>query len=300
MCPFSRTGSTGPSHLRRGLTALAACGALLAAGAATATPEPAGNGVPVRAYTYGPHARQTVTVYGDGGPALVILHGGSWAKDTDWSSWARWFANRGLRVYDTDYRLNSDAPWPAQRDDTLAALRWVARHGGPEGQRPVLLGSSAGGHLATTAGTYGAGLVRLRGVVALSPVASPYKAWLDGGRRTAGKDQRDLRNQARQLAGCDPDRARVGCWERWGDMAARNHASGADDAPMYLVHSARDWVPAAHSHELARAQRAAGAPQKRGVRVRVVPGAAHGAKVLDAPEVRRDVLRAVRGFESES
>ncbi|RFU87931.1 alpha/beta hydrolase [Streptomyces triticagri] len=294
-----RTGFSGPSRLRRGLTALAACGALLCAGAATAAPEPADEDaeVPVRSYSYGAHARQSVTVYGDEGPALVILHGGYWARDTDWSGWARWFAEQGLRVYDVDYRLNSDARWPAQRDDVLAALRWIADNGGPEEQRPVLLGSSAGGHLATTAGTYGAGLVRLRGVVALSPVASPYQAWLDGGRKAAGRDRRELRSQARRLAGCDPDRARVECWEQWGDMAARTHASGADDPPMYLIHSARDFVPAAHSQELARAQRAAGAPQGRGVRVRVVPGSGHGAKVLDTAGVLRDVVRAVKGFE---
>ncbi|MDG4864932.1 alpha/beta hydrolase, partial [Streptomyces sp. T-3] len=125
--------------VRRTLLALTVCGALLSSSTAVpATADP----LPVRTFAYGSHARQTVTVYGSRGPALVILHGGYWAHDADWSRWARWFASQGFRVYDTDYRLNSDARWPAQRVDAVAALKWVAaRHGG---RAPLLLGSSAG------------------------------------------------------------------------------------------------------------------------------------------------------------
>ncbi|MBW5423086.1 alpha/beta hydrolase fold domain-containing protein, partial [Streptomyces sp. BG9H] len=113
--------------MRRTLLSLALCGALLSSSAAAqAAPEPPSSG---RLFSYGSHERQNITVYGAARsahrPALVILHGGSWARDTDWSGRARWFAARGFTVYDTDYRLTSDAAWPAQRDDVLAALRWV-------------------------------------------------------------------------------------------------------------------------------------------------------------------------------
>ncbi|NBE52043.1 alpha/beta hydrolase [Streptomyces boluensis] len=272
--------------MRRALIALLASGALLSGSpvAVEAAPGPV-----VKGYAYGQHARQNMTVYGTKGPALVILHGGFWADDTNWSDWARWFADQGFTVYDTDYRLNSDAHWNAQREDALAALRWVtARHGG---QRPLLLGSSAGGQIATVAGSYGAGAARVRGVVSLSPVATPYRAWVDGARDDAGRDRRRLRREARRLADCDPARDGRLCWERWADMAARTHASGAEDPPMYLVHSAHDFVPAAHSRDLATAQRVAGSSRTQ---VRVVPGAAHGAKLLDDRGVRRAVLRWLR------
>ncbi|MEU7583338.1 alpha/beta hydrolase [Streptomyces sp. NPDC041068] len=273
--------------MRRTLLTLALCGALLSSSAAAeAAPEPTSG----RLFSYGDHARQNITVYGDGGPALVILHGGYWSKDTDWSGWARWFAARGFTVYDTDYRLTSDAVWPAQRDDVRAALRWVKRREG--GERPLVLGSSAGGHLALQAGAYGKGRSRVRGVVALSPVAVPYRAWTDGAAPGASAERRALRRAAQRLAGCSPDRGALRCWERWGDLAVTSHASGADDAPLLLIHSAGDFVPPVHSAELAAAQGRAGLGD---VTVRTVRGSAHGAPLLKAPGMAQSVLRWLRG-----
>ncbi|MFF1715614.1 alpha/beta hydrolase [Streptomyces sp. NPDC058268] len=273
--------------MRRTLPVLALCVALLSSSAAVeAAPEP----LPGRTFSYGGHARQHITVYGDrsGRPALMILHGGSWVRDTDWSARARWFAARGFTVYDTDYRLASDAAWPAQRDDVLAALRWVKRRGGGT---PVVLGSSAGGHLAVSAATYGAGRKRVRGVVALSPVASPYRAWKDGGMRAASGAQRKLRGTSELLAGCAPDRAVGPCWKKWVDLVAKSHASGKDDAPLYLTHSAADFVPVAHSTDLAHAQTMAGL---RDVTVRIEPGTAHGGELLKRPGFAQAVLRWLR------
>ncbi|MGW7072249.1 alpha/beta hydrolase [Streptomyces sp. NPDC054855] len=278
-------------RMRRTLPALALCGALLSSSAAFgAAPEPS----PVRTFSYGEHARQKITVYGDrsGRPALMILHGGSWVRDTDWSGRARWFAARGFTVYDTDYRLATDAAWPAQRDDVLAALRWVKRRGGAA---PVVLGSSAGGHLAVSAGAYGAGRGRVRAVAALSPVASPYRAWTDGGMRAASPAQRKLRRTAELLAGCAPDRASGPCWKKWVDLVAKSHASGKDDAPLYLTHSAADFVPVAHSTDLAHRQTMAG---MRDVTVRIVPGTAHGGELLRDPAVTQAVLRWLREHAS--
>lgn len=278
--------------MRRTLPVLALCVALLSSSSAAveAAPEP----LPGLTFSYGEHARQNITVYGDrsGYPALMILHGGSWVRDTDWSKRARWFAARGFTVYDTDYRLASDAAWPAQRDDVLAALRWVKRRGGGT---PVVLGSSAGGHLAVSAGAYGAGRKRVRGVVALSPVASPYRAWKDGGMTAASPAQRKLRGTAELLAGCVPDRASGRCWKNWVDLVAKSHASGKDDAPLYLTHSAADFVPVAHSTDLAHAQTVAGL---RDATVRIEPGTAHGGELLRDPAVAQAVLKWLRKHTS--
>ncbi|MEU6374130.1 alpha/beta hydrolase [Streptomyces sp. NPDC046909] len=241
-------------------------------------------------FRYGDHERQTITVYGDpGAPPLLILHGGYWAQDADWSRTARWLAREGFRVYETDYRLNTDAHWPAQRDDVRAALRWVATDS--PGRRPLVLGSSAGGQLALDAGTYGAGRDLVRGVVALSPVASPYRAWVDGGRPGAAPQQRRLRREAQRLVGCAPDHTGPRCWARWTDLTARTHASGTDDAPMLLIHSQRDFVPVAHSTELADAERGLG---QRDVTVRVVAGAGHGGGLVGEAEVKGAVVGWLR------
>ncbi|MFD6436128.1 alpha/beta hydrolase family protein [Streptomyces venezuelae] len=278
--------------MRRTLLSLALCGALLSSSAlsssaaAQAAPEPP-NG---QLFHYGGHPRQDITVYGDGGTPLVIVHGGYWSKDTDWSGWARWFAARGFTVYDTDYRLTSDAVWPAQRDDVLAALHWVRLREG--GRRPLVLGSSAGGHLALQAGAYGAGRARALGVVALSPVASPLRAWRDGARPGASAERRELRRAAVRLAGCVPgDGAGRACRARWTDLSVASHASGADDAPLLLVHSAGDFVPRTHATEVASAERGAGLGD---ITVRTVSGSAHGGPLLRGPGMAQSVLRWLR------
>ncbi|WP_344293749.1 alpha/beta hydrolase, partial [Streptomyces synnematoformans] len=114
--------------------------------------------------SYGRHPRQQVTVHWRPRQAprggLVILHGGYWSYDTDWAGWARALTRRGYAVFDADYRLAPGWPWPAQRDDVLAALRWVRRNAAAyavDPARVAVLGSSAGGQLAVAAATHGAG-----------------------------------------------------------------------------------------------------------------------------------------------
>ncbi|WP_326796233.1 alpha/beta hydrolase [Streptomyces sp. NBC_01808] len=245
---------------------------------------------------YGEHPRQRVTVHWQPRRALrgglVVVHGGYWSYDTDWEHWARDFARRGYAVFDAGYRLTPEVSWPAQRDDVLAALRWVRHHAAGYAVDPArvgVLGSSAGGQLAVAAATYGAGAAHSAGVVALSPVASPYRAWLDGGAPGATAAERRLRASAERLAGCVPDgtpslSADPGCRRAWWSLDPRSTASGRDDAPMLLLHSAHDFVPAYHSEQVAAAERAQGMPAGD-VRVRVVPGSAHGMRLLTEPGV---------------
>jgi hypothetical protein len=131
----------------------------------------------------------------------------------------------------------------------------------------------------------------------------PYRAWLDGGGDggQAGRGRAVLRASATALAGCDPRRGRKEhrdrCRRVWRDMSAVHHATGRDDAPMLLIHSRRDFVPALHSHALSEAERREGMAAGD-IRVVTVPGAEHGGGLLRSPAVAERVLRWIveRGY----
>ncbi|MGW0840302.1 alpha/beta hydrolase [Streptomyces sp. NPDC002787] len=265
-------------------------------------------------YSYGSHDRQTLDAYWNAAgeerdgeqPGIVILHGGYWYEDTGWATWSRTFADAGFAVFAVDYRLNFDAPWPAQRTDALSALDWIRDHAADfalDTDRLVLLGSSSGGQIATTVATYGAGAYRVDGVVALSPVNSPRRAWNDGNAPGATDRQRKLRDNATILARCSPDTADTeedaadtdasthpSCRDTWKDMSARSRASGGDDAPMYLLHSANDLVPVQHSLDLEASEETDHNMPLNGVTVDTVAGSSHGGALLDEPGVADRVL----------
>lgn len=94
---------------------------------------------------------------GDGPhPAVIFLHGGGWrfgdrrlAPDL-----SRHFAQCGYAMVSIDYRLSSEAIFPAAMIDTATAVRWLKTHAsdyGVDPERIAFLGSSAGGHLASLA-----------------------------------------------------------------------------------------------------------------------------------------------------
>ncbi|MFG3260534.1 alpha/beta hydrolase [Streptomyces sp. NPDC048172] len=247
-------------------------------------------------FAYGSHPRQRLLALWHKRsataprPGLVVLHGGYWTDDRSphWNTWSARFAKAGYDVFDIDYRRNVDAPWPAQRNDVLAALRWIRGHSasfGVDPRRLYLLGSSAGGHLALSAATYGGARatgVRVRGVIGLSPVTDPLRAWRDG--RHGNARERRVRANAEVLAACDPGRDRSArCARIWRDMNVATHLT-PDDPPMLLLHSRWDFVPDAHSRALARTGGDA-------VSVTTLPGSAHGGPLMDLPGVM-DMIRS--------
>ena len=87
---------------------------------------------------------------------IVWLHGGGWrfgdrrlAPDL-----SRYFASSGFAMASIDYRLTTDAIFPAQIEDVKTAIRVAPRGGiaryGFDGRRIGLWGASAGGHLASS------------------------------------------------------------------------------------------------------------------------------------------------------
>jgi acetyl esterase/lipase len=96
-------------------------------------------------------------------PVIVWIHGGAWrfgdrrlAPDL-----SRFFAARGLAMVSIDYRLSTQALFPAPIRDVKTAVRWlrsVAPTYGLDADRIGLWGSSSGGHLAMLAATSGPGV----------------------------------------------------------------------------------------------------------------------------------------------
>ncbi len=87
-------------------------------------------------------------------PGVLILHGGGWKYGDLYENvepQARAAAAAGLVAVSANYRLSTEAIWPAQVDDVGCALRWVRAHAGElalDPDRIGVVGHSAGGHLA--------------------------------------------------------------------------------------------------------------------------------------------------------
>ncbi|WP_447724364.1 alpha/beta hydrolase fold domain-containing protein [Sphingomonas koreensis] len=93
-------------------------------------------------------------------PVLVFLHGGGWARGERPKSWTgfRRFVEAGYAVVSVQYRLSGTARAPAAVQDARCAMAWVAREAGRyqlDQRRIVVMGSSAGAHLALLAGMLG-------------------------------------------------------------------------------------------------------------------------------------------------
>jgi acetyl esterase len=86
-------------------------------------------------------------------PVLVYLHGGGWVCGSSKThrKLACRFAEAGFLVFNVDYRLAPEHPFPAPFEDCLAAVRFAHREAARFGGDPARLaigGDSAGGNLA--------------------------------------------------------------------------------------------------------------------------------------------------------
>lgn len=122
------------------------------------------NGAPLYVDLYLPEGFKTPL------PVIVWLHGGGW-KIGDRKlgpNLSRYFAASGFAMASIEYRLSSEAKFPAQVHDVKAAIRWIRSVAGKFGldrNRIGLWGSSSGGHLAALAGITGTGLLEEEEIV---------------------------------------------------------------------------------------------------------------------------------------
>ncbi|MFF5206888.1 alpha/beta hydrolase [Streptosporangium sp. NPDC000396] len=257
--------------------------------APTPSSDPLSHGTVIDTVSYGPHARQRMDVWyqtdGLKRPGVFLIHGGWWsAGDKKYmTEVSRSYAEQGYTVFNINYRLSGDAAWPAPRTDTLDAIATARRHAALWSFDPnnyVVIGFSAGGHLATAVGTYRDGLPGLRGVVGVSPVVSPLTAYNEGA-DTLDANKRKLRESAIRLAGgCEPRR----CYRIWNSMEVPLHASHGD-APALTLHSEEEFVPVEHSLQLKERLRRVGVDMT----VLTEPGTEHSAPLYRLPGVAEKV-----------
>ena len=123
-----------------------------------ARPDPA-HGEALYDQAYGEHERHRIDIYGarkDGAkrPVVLYVHGGGFvagdkggADKPFYRNVGAWAAANGMLGAVLNYRLAPAAPWPAGRDDVLAAVAWLRKNAAAWGGDPSriwIMGQSAG------------------------------------------------------------------------------------------------------------------------------------------------------------
>ena len=104
-------------------------------------------------------------------PLVMAIHGGGWKAGNRKSSKLFWIANHGYAVANIEYRMSTEAVFPAQIHDCKGALRWLRAHQdeyGYDASKVEVVGESAGGHLACLMGT-SSGIESMEGTTAGYP-----------------------------------------------------------------------------------------------------------------------------------
>jgi acetyl esterase/lipase len=236
-------------------------------------------GGPVETHRYGPHAEHVADLRLPPGagphPIVVLLHGGFWrARFTraNMAALAVDLTRRGYATWNVEFRrVGCDGGVPATLEDVEAAVRAVRGLDAPlDAERLVVLGHSAGGHLALWAAGTGTvtAAVSLAGVCDLAGTAN------DG--LGAGA--------ATEFAGGTPEQ-RPDAYALADPMARL-----PTGVPQLLAHGdADDRVPVEQSRRYADAARAAGDRCE----LLVLPGVGHFELIDPRTEAWQRVAAAV-------
>ncbi|WP_283133090.1 alpha/beta hydrolase family protein [Rhizohabitans arisaemae] len=208
------------------------------------------------------------------GPAVVLPHGGPWARD-DWeyNPDVQWLASRGYAClqlnfrgsegYGVDHMNAADRDWGGRmQSDLTDAVRWAVAAGYADPARLAIMGTSYGGYAALAAATMGpkvfAASVAVCAASDLVALTEPFT-----------RERSYLHALFLHRLG-HPDRDR-------DLLAARSpltHAA-ACHTPVLLVHGARDrLMPVTQAERMAAALRESGSP----CRLAVFPDEGHGIR----------------------
>jgi acetyl esterase/lipase len=212
-------------------------------------------------------------------PLVVWVHGGAWRQGSK-ASVPLGFVRNGIATASVDYRLSTEARFPAMVHDIKAAIRFLRARAGAYGYRAdrmAIAGDSAGGHLAALVGVSN-GVAALEGTVGdHTAQSSNVQAILDyygATNLTTILSQStplglDVRRPALELLlGALPDRA-----PELATLASVVSHVDASDPPLLIFHGDRDpQMPINQSHELDGAYE----HLKLDAAMVVVHGSAHG------------------------
>ncbi len=223
------------------------------------------------------HSRQKLDLYvpefGKGPfPLIVWIHGGAWREGSKERCLPLPWSKKGYAVASINYRLSSDARFPAQIMDCKTAIRWLRTHAERyriDAQRVLAWGGSAGGHLASLVGTAGH---MAEWEEEYWPGSSQVQAVIDWYGRA------DLTPVATDPSWANsPSSQLLGGWGQGVAQRARKasplwHVS-KDDPPFLIMHGEKDnVVPLRQSLTFAEALRATGVK----VKMVILRGAGHG------------------------
>ena len=220
-------------------------------------------------------------------PLLVWVHGGAWSGGSK-AGVPKVFVERGIATASLDFRLSTEARFPAQVHDIKAAIRFLrasAPKYGYRAERIAIAGSSSGGHLAALVGvtnghrelegTVGPHLDQSSGVHAIVDYfgASNLTSILEQS-TPFGLNMR--RPALERLLGAPPEQAKA-----LAALASPVTHVDAGDPPLLLFHGDQDrQMPINQAHELH------GAYTKLGldVQFRVGHGVGHSGEPFFASE----------------
>jgi acetyl esterase/lipase len=224
-------------------------------------------------------------------PTVVWVHGGGWIGGSKEPCPLVSMTTSGYAVASVEYRLSTEAAFPAQIEDCKAAVRWVranAKEHGLDPDRIGAAGASAGGHLVALLGTAG-DVKALEGRGRNRDASSRVRAVCDFFGPT---DLLQFDGHGSTIVASAPgsvvERLLGGPLEERRALAVKanpiTHVT-KDDPPFLILHGDRDAVVPLHQSELLHAAlRKAEVPSE----LRVQPGAGHG---WNDPETNRAVLR---------
>lgn len=216
-------------------------------------PAVAAGASPVKLFSPGPRRVEVTTseyapgrkvdLYPAGGKlGVLVVHGGSWARGDrkEFAGLNHYLAGLGYTVAAIDYRLAPEHRYPAALDDVHLAAAWLRGRV----DKLVLLGRSAGGHLALLA-AYQEGVPAVEGVIAFYPPTDMVWSYEHPSNRAV----LDSRAALRDFLGGTPEEVPA----LYEQASPLQHA-GAFSPPTLLIHGLRDdLVFPEQSRRLARA-----------------------------------------------
>ncbi len=203
-------------------------------------------------------------------PLIMYVHGGGWVGGTTRNSGAHGnfpaalakLASEGFVVASLEYRLAGEARFPAQVQDTRAALRFLkdnAARYGIDPKRTGIWGGSAGAHLAGLA-AYSCGVEEMDrdhkpdGRECVQAFVGWYGVYDFGALAASRPERRDQAGE--RLLGCDgkcPTEAYL--------AASPAFYIDSKDPPTLLIHGTEDKVvPISQSYLVEKELKAAGVP----------------------------------------